>query len=105
MRRWLSKTLTRIHELAALAKVRLAYKAEREALTLGLAPADVRDVVAGLSPADSAGRLASRTTGEWMYVFKPEVGGHVIYVKLVLREDCVVVSFHEDGGAGHEEDG
>jgi hypothetical protein len=64
----------------------------------------VRDVVAGLTAADSAGRLASERTGEWMYVFKPLVGGQVIYVKIVLRRDCVVVSFHEDEGAGHEED-
>ena len=33
-----------------------------------------------------------------------DVGGQIIYVKLLLREDCVVVSFHEDEGGGHEED-
>jgi len=71
---------------------------------LGLSPEDVRDVIAGLGADDSAGRLASETTGEWMYVFKPDVGGQIIYVKLVLRGDCVVVSFHEDEGGGHEED-
>ena len=38
-----------------------------------------------------------------MYVFKPDVGGLVLYLKVVLREDCVVVSFHEDEAAGHEE--
>ena len=31
-----------------------------------------------------------------MYVFKPEVGGIVMYVKIVLRAHCVVVSFHEE---------
>ena len=71
---------------------------------MGLSPEDVRDVIAGLGADDSAGRLASETTGEWMYVFKPDVGGQIIYVKLVLRGDCVVVSFHEDEGGGHEED-
>jgi len=25
-------------------------------------------------------------------------------VKLILRNDCIVVSFHEDEGEGHEED-
>jgi len=44
------------------------------------------------------------TTGEWMYVFKPVVGGQNIYVKPLLRQDCLVVSFHEDEGGGHEED-
>jgi hypothetical protein len=28
----------------------------------------------------------------------------VIYVKLAVREDCVVVSFHEDEGGGYEDD-
>lgn len=42
--------------------------------------------------------------GEWMYVFKPYVGGRVLYVKLIVRDGCVVVSFHEDEGEGHEED-
>ena len=104
MPRWLPEALQRIHEFAAASKLRLTYKAEREALRLGLSPGDVRDVTAGLSAEDSAGRLVSETTGEWMYVFKPDVGGQIIYVKLVLREDCVVVSFHEDEGGGHEED-
>lgn len=71
---------------------------------MGLSPEGVRDVIAGLGAEDSAGRLVSETTGEWMYVFKPDVGGQIIYVKLVLRGDCVVVSFHEDEGGGHEED-
>jgi len=31
-----------------------------------------------------------------MYVFKPPVGGIVVYVKLILRSDCVVISFHEE---------
>lgn len=39
-----------------------------------------------------------------MYLFKPQLAGTVLYVKLVLRNDCVVVSFHEDEGGEHEED-
>lgn len=104
MPRWLPKVLKRIQELAAAGEVRLSYKAEKEALLLGLSPEDVRDAIVVLGARDSAGRLTSETTGEWMYVFKPDVGGHTIYVKLVLREDCVAVSFHEDEGGGHEED-
>jgi hypothetical protein len=104
MPRWLPKVLKRIRELAAAGEIRLTYKAEREALLLGLSPEDVRDVLTGLGVQDAAGRLASETTGEWMYVFKPEIGGQIIYVKLVLREDCVVVSLHEDEGGRREED-
>src|SRR2546422_7125768 len=104
MPRGLPKALRRIRQFAAAGAVRLTYKAVREAVGLGFAPEDVRDVIGALSAADSAGRLVSETTGEWMYVFKPRVGGQVLYVKIVLRADCVVVSFHEDEGAGHEED-
>ncbi len=104
MPRWLPKVLKRIRVLAAAGKVRLTYKAEREALLSGLSPEDVRDVIAGLDAQGSAGRLASEPTGEWMYLFRPDVGGQILYVKLVLRQDCVVVSFHENEGVGHEED-
>jgi hypothetical protein len=37
-----------------------------------------------------------------MYVFKPSLAGMVLYVKLILRSDCIVVSFHEDEGGGHD---
>lgn len=48
--------------------------------------------------------VSSEASGEWMYVFNPTVGGRRVYVKLVLREDCVLVSFHEDESGGHEEE-
>lgn len=98
------KVLKRIQDLAAAGKVRLTYKAIREASVLGSSPEDVRSVLEYLSAEDAAGRLRSRATGEWMYVFKPDIGGQIIYVKVVLREDCLVVSFHEDEDAEHEED-
>lgn len=102
MPRWPPRVLTRIRALASRGFVRLTYKADREAVALGLAVEDVREVVEGLSPTDSAGRLASKVTGEWMYVFKPSVEGRTIYVKIVLREDCVIVSFHEDEAVDEE---
>ena len=104
MPRWLPRVLERIRKLAALGAVRLTYKAEREAVALGLGLEDVRDVLGGLGVPDWAGRLASEVTGEWMYLFKPELGGHVIYTKIVLRERCVVVSFHEDDSACNDEE-
>ena len=104
MPRWLARAVKRIHQLAAAGEVRLTHKAGREGLMLGLSPEDVRDVIAALDVQDSVGRLTSERTDEWMYVFKPAVGGQTIYVKLIVREDCVVVSFHEDEGGGHEED-
>ena len=64
---------------------------------------DACDVLAGLGAADSAGRLVSRGTGEWMYVFKPLVAGTVVYLKLIIRENCLIVSFHEDESDSDEE--
>ena len=100
------KVLTRVRELAAARKVLFTLKARRElaGLELGLDERDACDILAKLAVEDSAGRLASAATGEWMYLFKPELAGTVLYVKLILRSNCVVVSFHEDEGGSNEED-
>lgn len=59
-------------------------------------------MLASLNAEDSAGRMRSTSTDEWLYVWKPRVFEATLYVKLLVRSDCVVVSFHEDDG-GHEE--
>jgi hypothetical protein len=101
----LPRVLQRIQELVAERKVVFTLKARRElaALEFGLDHEDACDLLASLTAEDSAGRLVSPATGEWLYVFKPELAGVVLYVKLILRLDCIVVSFHEDVGR-HEED-
>ncbi len=62
-------------------------------------------MLASLTVEDCAGRKRSATTGEWMYVFKPEVAGSVLYVKVILRINCALISFHEDEDGPHEENG
>ncbi|MFZ0888144.1 MAG: type II toxin-antitoxin system MqsR family toxin [Candidatus Binataceae bacterium] len=106
MPRWLPRALKQIRELAAARKVSFTLKARRELAgsELGLDEEDACDVLANLTPEDSAGRLKSATTGEWMYVFKPQLSATVLYVKLILRGSCVLVSFHDDDGGSHEED-
>jgi hypothetical protein len=32
------------------------------------------------------------------------IAGTVLYVKLIVRNHCIVVSFHEDEGRGHDEE-
>jgi hypothetical protein len=105
MPRWLPGVLARIRALAASRDVRLTLKARRElaALDVGLDEEDACDVLANLAPEDSIGRLVSAATGEWMYLFRPSLAGTVLYVKVILRNNCIVVSFHEDED-GHEED-
>lgn len=104
MPRWLPKVLRRVRALAASQRVRFTLKARRElaSLAFGLNEEDACEVLANLTIKDTAGRLESATTGEWMYLFKPHVVGTVVYVKVDLRNDCVVISFHEDETDGHE---
>jgi Motility quorum-sensing regulator, toxin of MqsA len=106
MPRWLSRVLTRVRTLAAARNVRFTLKALRELASLeyGLDEEDACEVLTELTAEDSAGRMASAAKGEWMYLFKPQVSGTILYVKLILRNDCVVISFHEDDDSS-EEDG
>jgi hypothetical protein len=67
---------------------------------MGLDEDDACDVLGNLTRRDLAGRLVSEKTGEWMYVFKPSVAGVVVYVKVVLRVDCVV---HEEEESDEDE--
>jgi hypothetical protein len=105
MPRWLPKVLRRIRAFAKARRILFTLKARRElaALAFGLDEEDACDLLAKLKAEDSAGRLASAATGEWMYVFKPALAGVALYVKLILRSDCMVISFHQDDGDDYEE--
>ena len=104
MRQWVSKVLRRIRKLARDRQVWFTLKARREIATLGIGldERDACEVLAELGPEDSAGRIRSMATQEWMYVFKPELSGTTLYVKLLLREQCLVVSFHADEGESND---
>src|SRR5687768_5547554 len=107
MPRWLLRALRRIRRLAAGGHVAFTLKARRElsSLEVELDEEDARDVLANLRVQDSAGRLFSAATGEWMYAFRPRLGRMVHYVKVLVGMNCVVVSFHEDDGGYDEEEG
>ena len=102
MPKWLPRVLLRIHALVVRGYVRFTHKANEELKALGLNQDDSFEIIAGLVAKNFSARLTSKTTGEWMYVFKPSVGGTSVYVKLVLRGNCVVVSFHEE--QSHEDE-
>lgn len=105
MPRWLPRVLARIHRLAAEGKVQFTEKAlrELEALDLGLNEHDGAEVVLGLTARECAGRVFSPETAEWLYVFKPPIAGSALYVKLVLRASCVVISFHRESKDENED--
>jgi hypothetical protein len=90
--------LAEVHRLAARRQVRFSAKAVRELAVLDLAldEDDALHVLSTLKPGDLVGRVESGQTPEWLYVFKPRVASIVLYVKLIVRTDCVVISFHED---------
>ena len=100
------EVLERVHELASEGRVRFTMKAVRElaALEIGLDEEDACHVLVSLASSDFVERLVSKKTGEWMYVFTTPVGGVVVYVKLILRSDCVVISFHEEERPGDEDE-
>jgi hypothetical protein len=96
--RWLPRVLTRIHALATDRRISFTLKARRELAELGdgLDDEDACELLAALTSQDSAGRLKSRTTGEWLYIFEPSLDDKMLYLKIILRGECIVVSFHED---------
>lgn len=99
---WLPRVRRRIRNLAIAGRVRFTLKALQELAELALDWDDALDVLRRLSDEDAQGRLRSVDTGEWMYIFKPTIGGLRLYLKVIVRDDCIVVSFHEDE-AGHDE--
>jgi hypothetical protein len=99
---WLPKILVRIHDLVKQRKVHITLKAQRESASLGLDLTDVCEILAQLTGNDSTGRLRSASTNEWMYIFKPNIMTIVLYMKLILRNNCVIVSLHEDEEIEHE---
>jgi len=96
MASWLSRVLADIARCVAAGDVRFTSKARLEMRGLGCDTDDVHEVLSGLTEEDFFARLRSERTGEWMYVFKPWLVGNVIYLKLVIRAGCVIISFHED---------
>ena len=94
----LARTLGRVRRLVGEGRVRFTLKAleELSQLAVQLDADDACDVLLGLTESDLAARMRSSLTGEWLHVFKPTVGETALYIKVVVRADCLVVSFHED---------
>jgi len=91
-------TLSQIQTCATTGKVSFTYKALRELalLELGLDEADVCDILKSLKASDFIERKRSKLSEEWLYIFKFYVDRTLVYLKLILREDCIIISFHED---------
>ena len=96
MERWAARVLQRVRESASRGAVSFTYKALQELAHIGLDEIDCCEILAGLTSKDCERRLRSTRTGEWMYVFRALHVGNLVYIKLVVRRICIVVSFHEE---------
>jgi hypothetical protein len=90
--------IRRIRELAEQRAIRITRKAQEEMAALDPAADidDVLEVLVALAPEDWVCRLISHVTSEALHVFKPMTPFGLLYVKVIVRKDCIVVSFHEE---------
>jgi hypothetical protein len=105
MKRWLAAALQQIHEAAASGQVEFTLKAQDEIENLGLW-LDLEfaaEILKELAEHEFVERVRSKKAGEWLYVFKPEVFEVVLYVKIAVRFQCVVISFHRDRDGQEDE--
>ena len=93
--RCLRSWLQQLRRCAADGEIHFTWKAYRELCELGLADSEALAILATLTAADYVGRVVSPPHGEHLLVFKPTVDGIPLYVKIALRRECMVVSFHE----------
>ncbi len=95
---WLPPILVCIRTHAEAGRVRFTYKALRElaGLGFGLDEDDACDILASVAAEEFFERIVSEHTGEWMYVFKPVVGATTLYLKIIIRDGCVIISLHKD---------
>jgi MqsR (Motility quorum-sensing regulator) toxin of toxin-antitoxin system len=100
MERWLWRVLPRVHELAEQGRIRFTNKALDELSDLGLDLIDASEILCALTTRECVERIRSEHTDKWLYTFRPKVCGCDLYVKLLIRRECVIVSFHEDVSAG-----
>jgi len=93
---WQRRVLTRLRALAAAGRVNFTAKARDEMATAGLHPEDVLDILSSLGRAERIARVRSERHGEWLYVCRPRVGSSPLYLKVVLRSGCTLISCHDD---------
>jgi hypothetical protein len=105
--RWLGDVLRAIHGHARTSSVRLTYKAllEMAELDPSATPEDALDLLVGLNRSGFRYRVRSAKTGDWLYVFRTAWCGERIYLKLLLRADCTIVSFHPEDSDHELEEG
>lgn len=99
---WQHRVQTRLRALADAGRVDFTAKARGEMAAAGLHPEDILDILTSLGRGERIARMRSGHSGEWLYAFRPSVGWGPLYLKVVLRSGCTLISCHDDT---HEEGG
>jgi len=95
--RWLMRAFRAIQDLARQGQVQFTHKAVIEIEEeLDITEEVALEILRTITLEDFHERLASDINGEWLYVFKVQTAGYMLYIKLAIRHTCVVISFHED---------
>lgn len=96
--RYLNSILGTIRKMSKEGRVQFTLKALRElaSMDLGLDELDVCEILCELKESDFKERKTSSITGEYLYIFSSKMAGMEVYLKVILRNNCVVISFHED---------
>lgn len=85
-----------IKKLVAEGKVRATYSALTGAATLGLDFQEMIEVVAALKASDFHKSMTTHADHRiWQDVYRPETAMGMIYLKLTVIEDVLIVSFKE----------
>jgi motility quorum-sensing regulator/GCU-specific mRNA interferase toxin len=91
-----SKSLDEVWGLLLDGKIRETYTALAGAAALGMSKTDMYDVVRGLTSADFRKSMSSHADDTvWQDVYKPATKFGRLYVKLIVSDNVLIVSFKE----------
>ena len=65
-------------------------------LEIGIDETDICEILKNITALDFFEIIKSKITDEWMYVFKITIETTLVYLKLILRDNCIIISCHED---------
>ncbi|MDR2891794.1 MAG: type II toxin-antitoxin system MqsR family toxin [Deltaproteobacteria bacterium] len=88
--------LSQIKKLARQGSIAVVGTAMRDALNLGFELSDIIDVIMSLSRTDFYKSMTAYSNSKnWHDVYRPMTDAGQLYIKLILQDDALVVSFKE----------
>ncbi len=98
----IENVIDQIKLLALAGRVIFTAKAlyELESMDIGLDSTDVCLLLTTLEKNDFHDRILSKITDEYLYVFIVRISNIEVYLKIMIRQSCVIISFHENRSKG-----